>query len=113
MVPKTTSGTREVAPDAGPLDPSEVTDERDTSPRAPKTEIQNAKYVKAYPARNATTLIIPANDFQEYGGIRHDDVTFDFRDNNFKVLVGQRLSHEAADFLTTRYPDTFKYVVGA
>lgn len=122
MAPKpTTAAPREVGPNdgpldlskikAGPLDSSEVTDTRDTSPRSP--EPVQGKYLKAFPARGATALLIPASDFLTYGGIEHPDVYFDYFVNGFKVLVGSSdLTKEGAEFLSKRYPDTFKYVTG-
>ena len=109
----TRQGTAEVAANAGPLDLAEVTDERDVSPRQPKPEIPSgSKYIKAFPAKGATTLRIPASDFQQYGNINHDTVEFDFRNKEYKLLVGSEISQEAADLLTSRYPETFKYVTG-
>lgn len=110
--PSTTAGTREVAANAGPLDISEVTDDRDVTPREAETS-QEGEFLKASPARGATTLVIPSSDFYEYGGISHEPVTFDFRNNEMKVPIGTgQLSEEAAEFLVKRYPDTFEYVTG-
>ena len=101
--------TRPDAADAGPLDISEVTDDRDVVSREPAAPA--GRYLKAYPAKGATTLLIPSSDFKQYGGINHGDVTFDFRHNTFKILVGSpELSNEAAEFLAARYPETFRFV---
>lgn len=110
----TASGTREVSPTAGPLDPSEVVDDRDISPREPKPDNAGKMFVKAYPAKGATTLLYPASDFSQYGDFSHPSVTFDFRINSLKVRVGGGdLTEQAAEFLTKRYPNTFKYIQGA
>lgn len=109
----TSQGTAEVSADAGPLDLTEVTDDRDVSPRQAEAQLQNgSKYIKAFPTKGATTLRIPASDFKQYGNVDHDTVEFDFRNKEYKLLVGSEISQEAADLLTGRYPETFKYVTG-
>lgn len=85
---------------------TDVVDVADTAPRytAPK-----GKKIKAVPFSNATTVVVRAEDFKS-AGIEHKDVTWDFRLDDFCVVVGDVISKEAADFLVKNYSDSFHYV---
>lgn len=86
---------------------TDVVDVADTSPRQ---VAKNGKRIKALPFASATTVIVREKDFKEAGNIDHNDVTWDFRINDFTVLVGEDISAEAADFLVKNYADSFQYV---
>lgn len=96
------------ADSADKLEPSEVKDERDTTPRV-ENEKPKGKLVRAIPYMNATTIRIRPMDFKN-GGIDHKQVEWDFRKNNFTVPVGEELSQEAADYLTKSFPTDFEYI---
>src|ERR1700749_4786707 len=98
----------------GKLDPSEVKDEKDTTPRVGSVDL-SGKRVRAIPYHNASTVIIRSKDFKDAsrGEIEHPDVTWDFRKDKFTVPVGGKdpvLTKEAADFLTKNYPESFEYI---
>jgi hypothetical protein len=84
-----------------------VVDTADKSPRhlSDKTK----KRVKAIPFQNCTTVVIRESDFQ-LGGINHKEVTWDFRVEDFTVAVGDGISKEAADYLTSNFSNDFQYV---
>jgi hypothetical protein len=87
---------------------TDVVDSADTSPR--QSSSTSGKCVKAIPFGSATTVIVRSSDFQQAGNIVHPDVEWDFRVNDFTVSVGKEISAEAADFLVSKYSDSFQYV---
>ena|ERR1700759_1732056 len=108
----TSQGTKEPAgaATAGKLDPSEVRDEADTSPRV-DSDLSGTR-VRAIPGGGGTTVVIRSVDFKN-NGIDHPDVKWDFRKDRFTVEVGDKeggLSKEAAEFLTKNYPAQFEYL---
>ena len=94
----------------GKLSPSEVKDDKDSTPRVGGK--LSGKRVRAVGYQNATTTKIRRVDFKtaSNGEVDHPDVTWDFRTDDYTVPVGDRLSQEAADFLTKNYPETFEYI---
>lgn len=108
----TSAGTRqpEGAENAGPLEHSEVTDARDTSPRVKGDT--SGKRVRAVFYGGATTVEIEKKDFADHG-IDHPTVRFDFRKSEGTLAVkdGKNcLSAEAADYLTENFPTEFEYI---
>lgn len=94
-------------PESGELSPSEVTDDRDVSPRAASDT--SGKRVRAIPDRGATEIVVNASDFAD-NNIKHPAVVWNFRKDDFTVPVGDALSQEAADFLTKNHPHAFEYM---
>lgn len=88
---------------------TEVTDERDISPRVVKQSLKGQR-VRAIPALGGTTIEIRDTDFAK-GGIDHPTVTWDFRIDDFTVPVGEVLSREAAEYLCNSFPDSFRLIV--
>ena len=107
---KPTSKVTTEAPPEDRLEPEEVKDTRDVSPRAP-APVTKGKRVRAIPARGGTTVEITRGVFKGKG-IDNPTVKWDFRKDNFTVPVGELLSQEAADFLTLEYPQSFEYMSG-
>lgn len=98
------------------LTPGEVSDSRDSSPRA-KADTAG-KRVRAIPAiitkkqDRSTTVEVRRSDFKAVG-IDHPTVVWDFRKDNFTVRVGSKpgqLSQEAAEYLTENHPTSFEYI---
>jgi hypothetical protein len=82
----------------------------DTADKSPRhLSDKSKKRVKAIPFQNCTTVIIRESDFQ-LGGVSHKEVAWDFRVEDFTVAVGEGISQEAADYLTSSFPDDFQYV---
>lgn len=93
---------------AAPLNPDEVVDARDVSPRA-AAPVLTGKRVRAVPRNGGTVVEIRSSDFAYYG-IEHPDVRFaDTRFFNLNV-DDNGLSEEAAKFLTEKFPETFEFV---
>lgn len=67
------------------------------------------KKIKAIPFSNGTTVVIRAIDF-ENAGIKHPDVTWDYRIDNFTVSVGDKITNEAANLLVSKFPESFAFV---
>lgn len=85
-----------------------ATDKADRSPRL-HSDV-SGKRLKAVPQFGGTTVVIRSSDFAAHG-IKHHDVTFDFRVDKFTLPVGQNgISEEAAEFLISISPGQFKYV---
>lgn len=93
-----------------------VPDARDTSPRA-KADL-SGKRVRAIPSvitkngDRSTTIEIRRSDFKS-ADIDHPTVQWDFRRDNFTVKVGDRagqISEAAAEFLTSKHPQSFEYI---
>jgi len=100
---------RKQVPASGKLDPEEVDDERDVSPRA-NTDDTSGERVRAIPAKGGTLVVVRKVDFAN-NGIDHPDVEFSFRKDSFTLPVGKdSLSKEAANFLTKNYPTSFEYI---
>ena len=101
---------RKQVPPSGKLDPSEVTDERDTSPRAPTSDTSGRR-LRAIPAKGGTLVRVTKADFVN-NGIDQDTVEFSFRKDNFTLPVGSKkgISKEAADFLSKEHPHAFEYI---
>jgi hypothetical protein len=87
-----------------------VVDDRDVSPRMAPPKL-SGRLVRAYPAMNGTTVEITEANFIAHG-IHHPTVTWDFRINDFTVEIGEGkpISEEAAEFLCSNFPDSFKLV---
>lgn len=86
----------------------DVVDAADISPR--QVSNTSGKRVKAIPFASGTTVVVREADFKSAGGFDHPEVTWDYRIDDFTVAVGPSLTQEAADFLTSKYPDSFVYV---
>lgn len=84
-----------------------VVDTADKSPR--HLSDKSKKRVRAIPFQNCTTVVIRESDFK-LGDVDHKEVTWDFRVDDFTVVVGEGISKEAADYLTTSFPGDFEYV---
>lgn len=84
-----------------------VVDTADKSPR--HLSDKGKKRVRAIPFQNCTTVVIRESDFK-LGGVNHKEVTWDFRVEDFTVVVGEGISQEAADYLTSNFPDDFQYL---
>lgn len=67
------------------------------------------KRIRAITFSNGTTVVIRESDFKA-GGIDHKEVVWDFRVDDFTVAVGDGISAEAADYLTSNFSDSFEYV---
>ncbi len=101
------------------LDPAEVNDTADTSPRAAEKKLEG-KRVRAIPAvltkanDRATTVEIRPSDLDAAGGPKLSrTIKFDSRVNSFTVAVGGEsnpLTDEVAEFLTKNYPTSFEYI---
>ena len=102
---------RKQVPPSGKLDPSEVTDERDTTPRV-STSDTSGKRVRAIPAKGGTLVRVSKADFKA-NGIDNPTVEFSFRKDNFTLPVGKGLSQEAADFLTEEHGHAFEFIDGS
>jgi hypothetical protein len=99
---------RKQVPPSGKLDPSEVKDERDTSPRI-KADTSGER-VRAIPAKGGTLVRVTKGDFAR-NEIDNPTVEFSFRKDNFTLPVGKgQLSAEAANFLTKNFPESFEYI---
>lgn len=70
----------------------------------------SVKKIKAIPFSGGTTVIVRSIDFETSGNIKHEDVTWDFRVDDFTVEVGSQISEEAANFLVEKFPSSFKFV---
>jgi hypothetical protein len=90
------------------INKTDVVDSADVSPR--QSSGVAGKRVKAIPFGDATTVIVREEDFRDAGKIDHPDVEWDFRVDDFTVSVGKEISAEAADFLVSKYGDSFQYV---
>jgi hypothetical protein len=102
---------RKQVPPSGKLDPEEVTDERDVSPRAAADT--SGKRVRAIPAKGGTEVVVRPSDFKRALDLDHPKVTWNFRRDNFTVAVGKgegKISPEAADALTKNFPESFEYM---
>lgn len=90
---------------------SEVSDTADNSPRGPQPDT-SGKRVRAIPYQKGSTIRVREATFAEHN-IQHPTVVWDFRKDNFTVAVGTKdgeISPEAAEFLTTKYKETFEYL---
>jgi len=74
-----------------------------------KAEKPVGKRIKAIPFSGGTTVIIRKSDFEKTG-VKHADVTWDYRIDDFTVVVGQGITEEAADALVNSFPDSFTFV---
>jgi hypothetical protein len=102
---------RKQVPESDKLDPSEVHDERDTSPRLrADTSGKRVRAIPAYPGQT-TAVVLKASDFAAHD-VDHPQVEFNFRKDDFTLPVGKKggLSEEAADFLTENFPEQFEYM---
>ena len=84
----------------------DVVDEADTSPRQVNSD---GKRIQAIPFSNGTTVVVRSSDF-EANGVSHGDVTWDYRVDDFTVVVGEGISAKAADLLTSKFSDNFRYI---
>src|SRR5574337_1891381 len=91
---------------AGPLTAAEVVDTADEAVVHEEAPKLTGKRVRAIPAFGGTTIEIRDIDFAN-GGIDHPTVIWDFRKNNFTVKVGEELSEEAAEWLTSEHGHQF------
>jgi hypothetical protein len=99
---------RKTVPPSGKLNPQEVKDERDTTPRV-RTDETSGKRVRAIPAKGGTVVRVTQGDFKSHG-VNSPTVEFAFLKDNFTLPVGGSLSKEAADFLTKQFPESFEYM---
>lgn len=86
----------------------DVVDEADTAPREEK-KTHSGKKIKAIPFSNGTTVIVRNVDFEKVG-VKHANVTWDYRIDNFTVTVGEGITEEAACALVNHFPDSFQFV---
>jgi hypothetical protein len=84
-----------------------VVDTADKTPR--HLSAKGQRRVRAITFASGTTVIIRKQDFA-LGGVDHEEVVWDFRVDDFTVAVGEGISAEAADYLTSNFPDSFVYV---
>lgn len=68
-----------------------------------------AKRIQAIPFSGGTTVVIRKSDFEK-AGVEHADVTWDYRIDDFTVVVGQGITEEAANTLANNFPDSFKFL---
>ncbi len=82
--------------------------------KAPSSDaaVARVKRVLAIPFSGGTTVVVRSSDFKNAGNIEHDSVTWDYRIDDFTVEVGKEINSEAAEFLVSSYPGSFKFVEG-
>ena len=88
-----------------------VVDAADTSPRGPAPDT-SGKRVRAVPYQKGSTVRVREATFAEHN-ISHPTVVWDYRKDNFTVAVGTNpgeISEKAANFLTTKFKETFEYL---
>lgn len=104
----TSAGTKEVATgQTEKLDPSEVKDPRDVSPRVSAN--LSGRRLRAIPYKGGTTIEVRRADFKRKG-IDHKTVSWDFRKDRATLEVGKDISEEAAEMLTKEFPTSFEYM---
>lgn len=84
-------------------------DVHDESEDSLKNAVQK---IQAIPFSGGTTVVVRQKDFQGSANIEHDDVKWDYRIDNFCVTIGEGISQEAAQFLATNYPNSFRIIEG-
>lgn len=67
------------------------------------------KLIKAIPFSGGTTIIVRPEDFKR-SGVDHPQVQWDYRINDFSVVVGEDITEEAANVLVKNFPDSFTFV---
>ena len=119
----TSAGTRDVAGESAPLTQGEQDEirESDTADNAIKGAGPDlsGRRLRAIPAvitksgDKGTTVEVRDIDFAQKG-IEHPTVSFDARNNNYTLAVGDgdgaEISTKAADFLAKSYPTSFEYL---
>jgi hypothetical protein len=104
---------RATMPPSGTLSAAEVTDDRDNAPRL--KEDTSGKRIRAIPAHpgQTTGVVVHKNDFAKHD-VEHPTIEFNFRKDGFTLPVGKRggVSEDAAEFLTSEFPQQFEYMGG-
>ena len=74
-----------------------------------ESQPQSVKRLKAIPFSGGTTVVVRDVDFSN-AGVDHPTVTWDYRIDGFTVIVGDKITDEAANILVNKFPDSFKFV---